>query len=114
VEQGNEIAEELARKRASTPFIGPKPFCGIGPQDFKVELKEKNRANLRRDLPGFRHSKISLGKFNRKRSKTYLKLSKNRQRILTGFLTGHYKLNHQLWMMKLLSGQGGNITSLTD
>ena len=103
-EQGNEMADELARKGAAAPFIGPEPFCGISPQAFRAELRqeeERNRANLWKSLPGLRQSKISLGNFNRKRSKEYLRLSKNRLRIITGFLTGHCKLNGHLYKMKL-------------
>ena len=98
-EQGHELADELARKEPPTLFVGPEPLCGIGPHSFRAELKkeeEENRAKLWKNLQGLRQSKISLGNYDRKRSKAILNLSKNRLRTLTGFLTGHCKLNrHQ-------------------
>ena len=36
---GNEVANELARKASEQPFIGPEPFCGLGINNFKMDLK---------------------------------------------------------------------------
>ena len=35
---GNEKADELARKGSETRFIGPEPFCGYGLSNFKLKL----------------------------------------------------------------------------
>lgn len=37
--EGNEKADELARKGASTLPVRPEPICGLGDDFFKEKLK---------------------------------------------------------------------------
>ena len=39
----NEKADELARKVASTPFMGPEIFCGIGANTIRGVLRDNER-----------------------------------------------------------------------
>ena len=41
--EGNEKTDELARKGASTPFMGPEPFCGIGANTIRGVLRDNER-----------------------------------------------------------------------
>lgn len=96
---GNEEADNLAKTGAETPFIGPEPFCGLGEHTIREELRrgeETKRRNLWRELPKLRQSKMFLGNYHRKRSRTCIELTKNRLRMLTGLLTGHCKLRGHL------------------
>lgn len=97
--KGNEEADKLAKRGSETPFTGPEPFSGIGTNTIRATLdsKEKNeRERLWREHPKLRQSKELLGTFDQKRTADCLKLSKNKLRILTGFLTGHCRLRGHL------------------
>ena len=59
--EGNEKVDELARKRASTPLVGPEPFCGIGANLIKRILKEEEKASWARhwtEQPAMRQAKF--------------------------------------------------------
>lgn len=38
--EGNENADDLARKGAATPFVGPEPFGGLGDTLSRKNLKK--------------------------------------------------------------------------
>ena len=97
--EGNEAADELARKGSETTFTGPEPFCGLGPHTIRRELKKEEdckRIKLWEETPKLRQAKELLGNYNRKRSRVCMNINKNRLRILTGFLTGHCRLKEHL------------------
>ena len=51
--EGNEMADQLAKEGAETPFVGPEPFCGIGKHTYQEMLRKEEqvkRATLWRQL----------------------------------------------------------------
>ena len=36
---GNEKADELAKKGAALPIVGPEPFCGLPKSHLKMEIR---------------------------------------------------------------------------
>lgn len=68
--EGNEKADQLATKRAETPFVEPESACAPGKAYFKQELKKVMEATPRHwhNLPGHQHAKGMLGDPNRKSS----------------------------------------------
>lgn len=100
---GNEMADELARRGASTPLNGSAP-CGIIIATIKKMIADETHKKWMAEwanLPGCRHSKIALGNFNKRRTEACISLPKNRLRILTGLLTGHCRLRKHLSTMKI-------------
>lgn len=101
---GNEMADELARKGSSTALLGPEPFCGVNSRLAEDALKTNFRsfwADFWSDTPGCRQAKSLLGPPNTKRSKQLLNLPRNKLRAITGFLTGHCRLNKHLKVIGL-------------
>lgn len=89
--EGNEAADELARKGSEGPFIGPEPFCGTPKSDNLRKLKQwEDRENLAnwRKAPGLRQSKRLITP-SRRRAADALLLTKKDLRLLTSLLTGH-------------------------
>ena len=102
--EGNEMADSLARKGASVPFIGPEPFCAVGDHVLREELRDLeicHRNETWHNAHGMRQAKKLLGEYNRKRFEACMKMSKNNLRILTGFLTGHCRLREHLRKLRL-------------
>ena len=93
--EGNEIADQLAKKGASSPMVGPEPFCGTSMKAMFEEFQRKEYDKTKRAwtaAPGLRQAKTLIGNYDQRRTKALLALSKNSVRILTGFLTGHCRL----------------------
>lgn len=70
---------------ATTSFVEPERFCGIGMNTCKNELKhrkEKLKASLWENVPGLRHSKVLLVNFNNQIAKSMLELSRNKLLVL--------------------------------
>ncbi|GJQ76034.1 hypothetical protein Trydic_g18087 [Trypoxylus dichotomus] len=66
LEQLNNLGTTLAKKAATTSFVGPELVCNIRVRTYEKELKdreEKLRPFLWENPPGMRHSKVSLGNF---------------------------------------------------
>ena len=96
---GNEKADELAKQGATTPLTGPEPFCGISLNDLKQESRRRDRISMCREwakLPGLKHSKITMGGYNPKRTTELMLLNRDKVRVVTGFLTGHCRLGKHL------------------
>jgi ribonuclease HI len=96
--EGNEKADELARRGSKGTFTGPEPFCGFGLSNFKMSLKQwedkVKRVNLSK-LSQFSHSR-HLIEYSGKRTEEYLQLNKKDLCILTSILTGHCGLKAYL------------------
>jgi len=72
---GNELADNLARKGAENPLIGPEPFCGDGHDRVRGLLEspdEGKRLFFWEHLPGLRQSVILLREYNHKRFRTLM------------------------------------------
>ena len=56
--------DELARKGASTPLMGPEPFCGIGANTIRGVLRDNEKQCWARHWakqPGMRQAKTIIG-----------------------------------------------------
>ncbi|XP_061728803.1 uncharacterized protein LOC133533774 [Cydia pomonella] len=99
---GNEEADELARKGADTPLVGPEPFCGITKRDAYSLLSnlEKTRAiDWWKFVKGQEHSKALIKGFNNKFAKELLELKRHKTCAVTRILTGHCKLNKHMFQI---------------
>ena len=97
--EGNEAADELAKKGAGMPLHGPEPFCGIGNGFMAMNLRNEEK-RLRElywaGLPGMEQSRVLIGGYEPMRTKDCLNLTKKNLRIIVGILTGHCRLNYHL------------------
>ena len=101
--EGNEAAGGLARKGASSPFIGPEPFCGVPKGHLKAAVKRwelKEHTSCWRSIPGLRQAKRFIDP-SASRTDELLVLSKPELRLVTGFFTGHVPLRYHLRIMGL-------------
>lgn len=102
--EGNEKADELARRGAKETLCGPEPFCGIPSSLTKLTLKTYcfyKTIQAWRQIPGLNHSKVLIRAFSKKASTDALALSRNRLRMLTRVLTGHCGLNKHMHTLGL-------------
>lgn len=102
---GNERADELARRGAETHFIGPEPFCGLAASTIKANFRkeeEKERSGYWKQIPGLRQAKILLGDYDRRRYRDCMAIGRNGLRVLTGILTGHCRLRGHLSKLALV------------
>ena len=87
-------------------MMGPEPFCGVGASVWKEMLNkrvDKERQILFSNRMGLRQSKLLLGNYNRIRSETCIRLSRNNLRLTTGLLTGHCAPREHLFRMGVVS-----------
>ncbi|XP_063382184.1 uncharacterized protein LOC134668672 [Cydia fagiglandana] len=99
---GNKEADELARKGADTPLVGPEPFCGTTKRDAYSLLNniEKTRAiDWWKFVKGQEHSKALIKGFNSKTAKELLGLKRHKTCAVTRILTGHCKLNKHMFQI---------------
>lgn len=97
--EGNEVADELAKRGANAIPFGPEPFCGL-PTAHRREVVQKWEEDKRRtywnNVPGLRQSKrLIKPDYSRK----VLELTRNELRIFTGLMTGHCALRYHLKKM---------------
>ena len=99
--EGNEIADELARKGASTKLIGPEPACGLNWSSSLTSIKEwseRKRDNHWNQTHLTGGSKRLIKPHARK---DILTLPRRDLRNVTGLLTGHNNLRYHLQKMGL-------------
>jgi hypothetical protein len=94
---GNEIADELARQGSLHPLIGPECALHIFANVARGVIKDWTSRKYKEHwqsirVCGQRQAKGFLKKPFAKRPGELLNLSRNRLRILTGPLTGHFCL----------------------
>jgi len=78
--KGNEEADKLAKRESAETSVGPEPFCGIGMNTIRKELRtqeEKEKCEHWKNLPGMMQSRTLLGGYNLGRYRTMIKLDKN-------------------------------------
>ena len=97
--EGNEIADELAKKGSEGQFIGPEPYCGYGLSNFKMSLKTWENQRKKDHLQGLSANSHSrhLIDYSEKRTYEFLQLNKNELSALTSLLTGHCGLKAHLF-----------------
>lgn len=96
---GNEKADELARKASSSEFIGPEPYCRISPCMIKSAVKcwgDKLTLDYWNTTPGQALTKRILPSPSKRLATKLIQLSRNNLRILISLLTGHCRLNYHL------------------
>lgn len=96
---GNEEADELARKGAGTKYIGPEPVCGLNWSANNAAIGEWSRNQALkhwRNLTGHRQSKSLINPYSSKEAKL---LSRSDLRRLVGYLTGHHTVYYHLSKM---------------
>lgn len=94
--EGNEQADEQARKGAEGTFIGPEPFFGIPKSLTTLSLRQLSASDSTRlwnSTTGSNHARKLIKGFNVNFTKNLIALSKNNSRIITRVLTGHCLLN---------------------
>ncbi|XP_048002369.1 uncharacterized protein LOC125238917 [Leguminivora glycinivorella] len=101
---GNDEADELARKGADTPLIGPEPFCGFTKREAYSLL---NNLEKRRAIDGWKfvrgqeHSKALIKPFNSRYAKELIGLKRHKICAVSRILTGHCKLNKHMFQLGL-------------
>ncbi|KAF6214378.1 hypothetical protein GE061_009118 [Apolygus lucorum] len=96
--EGNEIADNLAKRGSESLPIGPEPILGTTKSCLQNVVKnwEKNeRVRYWQNLPGLRQAKLFLT-FSKKRANELIAMPKKDIRILVGLLTGHCPLRYHL------------------
>ena len=96
--EGNEKADELAKKGATNPFVGPEPFCGVPKSHFTLKIRhweDQMKDSHWKSLPGLNQAKRFIT-CSPKRANQMLSLNKVDLRLLTGLFTGHCSLKYHL------------------
>ena len=103
---GNDKADELAKKGASTHPLAPEPQCGISLALVKSQLEESKSRSHRKawsDVRMQKQSKAFLKGPDPKRTKELLMMSREELRATTGIYTGHCKLNKHMHTLGLVN-----------
>lgn len=98
--EGNQRADELAKRGRRSPFVGPEPACGIAYSLVKQETGDmltKHHLTHWKGVNGQKQAKTFLEGTSEERTKNFLKLSRPRLKLLTGLITGHCRLNKHLY-----------------
>jgi hypothetical protein len=77
---GNQKADKLARQASAIPLPDPEPAVGIAKCSAREAIRpwtENQHHSAWRDLPGYRHGKLFIGRLCKKRADDLLKLSKH-------------------------------------
>jgi ribonuclease HI len=104
--EGNEIADELARKGSSCLPIGCWPTIPIPYSFHRASVKDwslKEHTKYWNSVTTCKESKLFNEAASEKKSTYLLSISKSNIRLICSVLTGHCKLNLHLSRMKLVS-----------
>ncbi|KAJ8976990.1 hypothetical protein NQ317_013991 [Molorchus minor] len=104
-QEGNEIADSLARKGAETTFIGPEPVLGISYNTAKMAVLNWSEGEILQywqSLPGMDHSKAFIKYPKKPRSEMLLGLDRQKLKTLIGLYTGHCRLKHHMHRIGLV------------
>ena len=102
---GNERADQLAKKAAAEPFVGPEPVCGISRRAARRAVQQwirKEHATRWENISEQRHSKLMLTSLNQRDHKDVLNLSRTDIRLVMGLMTGHCPAKKHLHTMRVL------------
>ena len=103
---GNEKADDLAKKGTEMCLVGPDPCCGVSYSCSKGLVRgwlARWKDRLWWTTPGLRQSKLFVNPYA-KESGRLLLLAKGELRILSGMLTGHGPLRKHLSRMGIGPG----------
>lgn len=96
--EGNEKADDLAKRGSNSQFVGPEPFCGIPNCAVKMELKcweEQKVMTNWMDVKKCTQSKRFITP-NANKTKKILELNKRALCTYTGLVTGHCPSKYHL------------------
>jgi ribonuclease HI len=97
--QGNENADELARKGSEMDFVGPGPALPLTLSRVKTTIASaahKKHVQYWKNLLTCQHSKLFLEEPLGVASKKTFNMNKRQLRILVGTVTGHFSCNYHL------------------
>ena len=97
--EGNELADELAKKGASSLPFGPEPTLGISYRQARKEVEiwlQMEKAKSWQGMPNTRNLKRLSIKPSRELTQKLLSLKRTEVRRIVGILTGHCHLRHHL------------------
>lgn len=93
---GNGVAVKIAKYAATEIYSGPAPFLA----NHRTSAKEVNNVCLKQQIKatwravrGCEHTKLFIEEIGKSAANELINMTKNDLRIVTGFLTGHCKLN---------------------
>lgn len=95
--EGNEKADELAKRGADSPLTGPEPFLGTPICNIKQivnKWEETKKSEFWSNTPGQLRSKLFMPLHSKVKSKNLITLSRDKLRVLVSIFTGHCKLNY--------------------
>jgi hypothetical protein len=100
--EGNEIADQLARRGSLNLLTGPEPACSISERVAWRAIRDwvyREHHKYWKSIFGQKHAKCFLDGPSTKRTIEYLKLSRFQARQVTGLLTGHCHLKGHLFKL---------------
>jgi ribonuclease HI len=103
--EGNEIADELARRGSANLLFGPEPFCGVPEASVKAILRTRtNNKSLQYwcNTTGCTVAKKFLPNVSIKRTQGLLACERRELRVLTGLFSGHCLLRGHLCKMGVI------------
>ena len=101
---GNEKADELARKGTENTFCGPEPCVALTKDTINAALegyKKWRHMSEWRSRIGLKHSKEFLGNCSINHNKIW-RLKRNQLSQIVGLYTGHYGTGEHLHRMQLI------------
>lgn len=102
--RGNEEADKAAKQGATTPFIGPEPYCGIARSVATAAIRTRTLKDFKSwwdHTSGQRQAKLFITEFNAKFTTKMVSLSRSSIRIIVGLLTGHCRLRRHMSILGL-------------
>lgn len=97
--EGNEIADQLAKKGAESCFIGPEPAVGVSKQTCRQEIRdwlERKQTEQWRSAWALNHSKKFIKAPSKKTAKEVLLYEKRTLKTIVEMITGHCRLMKHL------------------
>jgi hypothetical protein len=104
---GNEKADKLARQASTMPLLGREPALGIPRCSEREAIKnwtEYQHYIAWKDLPGHRHSKLSISRPCKRRAEDLLKLSRHQLKMAVAILMECAPVRKHLHIMALFDG----------
>lgn len=104
--EGNERADQLAKRGVTTLHYGPEPFCGISKLQARTEVMEKTRKehHKRWNSSGQSLCKHIVRESNDTFTRSLLHLSRSRIRRAVGLITGHGHFKKHLRTVGIIHG----------
>ena len=102
--EGNEKADELARRGSENELIGPEPCLPLSDSFFRMRVKQwmgTRHKRIWKDLKTCEQTRDYLVEPNNSVSNAIWKLPKPKMRIVVGIITGHCLVNKHLHNLKI-------------